>query len=219
MLRAMVKQILKLDKTNFEQSVQRTIDCLSKNKVAAVPTDTIYGLTSMVTNSDLLYKIKERSGAKPIALCVGDISDFYIFSKVTVSETLLRALLPGPVTLIFERTSALPEVMNPNSDTIGIRIPDHPFMIELCRRFQPLALTSANISDGSSCLKIEEFENIWPKIDLIIDGGAIPETNLSRYGSTVVDLSIPGQYKIVRNGSALKQTAAVLIKEGLTERQ
>jgi len=64
--------------------------------------------------------------------------------------------LPGPVTLVFDRKSTLPVELNPNTVSIGIRIPDHELMIELAKKCnEPIALTSANISNEPSSLRIQ----------------------------------------------------------------
>ena len=48
--------------------------------------------------------------------------------KVTVPESLLTQLLPGPVTLVFERTQLLNAAFNPDTNLIGVRIPDNKFI-------------------------------------------------------------------------------------------
>ena len=74
----------------------------------------------------------------------------------TVPIDLLNELLPGPVTLILRRRDALNPFLNPNNDTVGIRIPDSPFIIELAQKFDnPIALTSANVSNEKSTLAVE----------------------------------------------------------------
>jgi len=75
---------------------------------------------------------------------------------VTVSDELLRELLPGPITVVFQRTSALNADLNPSSSTIGIRVPASGFVCDVARHCgEPLALTSANVSDQPSSLVIE----------------------------------------------------------------
>ena len=144
---------------------------------------------------------------------------------------------------MFERRPELNPDLNPGVSSIGIRIPDHDFVRDLCLCLdKPLALTSANASATQSTLNVHEFEYLWPKIDLIVDGGqigaeevdddgdeAVPmkrarssanppsssspssaATSASREGSTVVDLSRPGRFRIVRQGSAHEHTLHVL---------
>lgn len=81
---------------------------------------------------------------------------FYRWAKRTVSQELLQELLPGPVTVVFERTEQLNPQLNPGNSLVGIRIPDYPFMRQLVAQCShPLALTSANISNTRSSLAIE----------------------------------------------------------------
>ena len=47
---------------------------------------------------------------------------------------------------------------------------------------------------------IQEFENIWPDLDLVCDDGTLGDTVESRLGSTVIDLSQQGKYKMIRQG-------------------
>ena len=46
----------------------------------------------------------------------------------------------------------------------------------------------------------QEFQDLWKHLDLICDEGPLADTNLSRSGSTVVDLSVQRKYKIIRGG-------------------
>jgi tRNA A37 threonylcarbamoyladenosine synthetase subunit TsaC/SUA5/YrdC len=80
---------------------------------------------------------------------------------VTIGSRELNALLPGPVTLVFNRKDSLPKDLNPDVKSIGLRIPDNKFMIELALECdEPIALTSANISNDASSLKIEVIRKI-----------------------------------------------------------
>ncbi|XP_015428257.1 PREDICTED: yrdC domain-containing protein, mitochondrial, partial [Myotis davidii] len=135
------------------------------------------------------------------------------YCHVNVPEGLLRDLLPGPVTLVMERSEELNKDLNPFTPLVGIRIPDHDFMQDLAQMFGgPLALTSANLSSQPSSLNVEEFQDLWPQLSLVIDGGPIGDgkSPKCRLGSTVVDLSVPGKFRIIRAGCALENTTDVL---------
>jgi len=127
--------------------------------------------------------------------------------------------LPGPVTLVFNRSQKLPSNFNIGTQSVGFRVPQARFVRDICR-FLPyrfIAQTSANVSGTDlNPIKIEvdkkelffkkysfnlkDFQDLWDEIDMIIDGGTILENNMSRLGSTVIDLSLPGQFKILRVG-------------------
>ncbi|XP_022082073.1 yrdC domain-containing protein, mitochondrial-like isoform X2 [Acanthaster planci] len=203
-------------------AVSAAVESLQAGHVIAVPTDTIYGVAALAQSTasvKQLYNIKGRNGNNPIAICVGDIEDLQKWSEVPVSTSLLSDLLPGPVTLVFKRRPELNPELNPFTSLVGIRIPDYPFIREVARAVgSPLALTSANISATRSTLAVQEFEELWPKLDLILDGGQLGDTVEARLGSTVVNLSIPGQFTIIRPGSAHSKTVDILSKKhGLLE--
>ncbi|XP_072249959.1 threonylcarbamoyl-AMP synthase [Leuresthes tenuis] len=206
--------------TDYTEILNSTVKALKEGHVVAVPTDTIYGLACLAQNSDAvrkIYDVKGRNGKKPLAICVGEIREIYKYCKVKVKEELLADLLPGPVTLVFERSETLNTDLNPFTSLVGVRIPDHTFMRRLCQMCQePLALTSANISSQTSSVDVHEFQELWPKLAVVVDGGPIGDQ--SRLGSTVVNLSVLGKYHIIRPGCALSSTLDVLeSKYGLSE--
>ena len=163
--------------------------------------------------------IKGREFNKPVAICVGEIKDLYKWGQVTISQELLSELLPGPVTLCFKRLPSLNCELNPTSELVGIRIPDHEFIREVCRETKcALALTSANVSNAQSALNIQEFQDLFPKLSCIFDGGTLSLTENSRKGSTIIDLSEVGNFSIIRPGSAEIQTVEKLEKFGLVQK-
>merc|ERR1712154_708110 len=96
----------------------------------------------------------------------------------------------------------------------GVRIPDYPFLREVCRRCKsPLALTSANFSNMTSTLAVEEFQDLHSS--LVFDGGRLSDSEEARLGSTVVDLSEEGSYAIIRQGSARDIVSSVMEQHGI----
>ncbi|XP_007945808.1 yrdC domain-containing protein, mitochondrial [Orycteropus afer afer] len=200
----------------WAEALRAAVAELRAGAVVAVPTDTLYGLACSANCSAALedvYRLKGRSEAKPLAVCLGRVADVYRYCRVKVPEELLKDLLPGPVTLVMERSEELNKDLNPFTHLVGIRIPDHAFMQDLARVFGgPLALTSANFSSQASSLNVKEFQDLWPHLSLVIDGGPIGDDQSPEYrlGSTVVDLSVPGKFGIIRSGCALESTTAIL---------
>ncbi|XP_031432928.1 yrdC domain-containing protein, mitochondrial isoform X2 [Clupea harengus] len=200
--------------------LKSTVNALKDGEVVAVPTDTLYGLACLAQNSvavKKVYDIKGRNGQKPLAICVGEIEEIYKYCKVAVKREMLEDLLPGPVTLVLERSAELNPDLNPFTPLVGVRIPDHPFMRRLCQMCgEPLALTSANMSSQTSTVDVHEFQELWPKVAVVVNGGHIGDQ--SRQGSTVVNLSVPGRFSLIRPGCALAPTLNVLDRKfGLLE--
>ncbi|TKC41332.1 yrdC domain-containing protein, mitochondrial [Monodon monoceros] len=209
------------ERAGWTEALRAAVAELRAGAVVAVPTDTLYGLACSASCSEALgvvYRVKGRSETKPLAVCLGRVADVYRYCRVRVPEGLLNDLLPGPVTLVMERSEELNKDLNPFTPLVGIRIPDHAFMQDLAQVFGgPLALTSANLSSQTSSLNVEEFQDLWPRLSLVIDGGPIGDDQSPecRLGSTVVDLSVPGEFGIIRPGCALESTSAILQKYGL----
>ncbi|XP_072835619.2 threonylcarbamoyl-AMP synthase [Pogona vitticeps] len=189
---------------------------LEAGGLVALPTDTIYGLACLAQDSRALaalYRLKGRAGSKPLAVCLPDVPHVYRYCKVRVPDELLHDLLPGPVTLVLERSDALNKDLNPFTPLVGVRIPGHWFVREVAKLCAaPLALTSANLSNKASSLTVTEFQELWPHLALIVDAGPIGDIQSPecRLGSTVVDLSVPGKFKVIRPGCALAQTVEIL---------
>ncbi|KAI1730734.1 telomere recombination domain-containing protein [Ditylenchus destructor] len=190
-------------------AVLKARDALDKGKVVAVPTDTLYGLITRIRYSDRLNRVKGRPKDKPFGLFVNSVEQIPKYSIPTVSNSILKKLLPGPVTVIFERNEQLPASFNPGINTVGFRIPHNQFVKNICINYsEPLVQTSANVSD---------FKELWEDLGLIVDDGTILENDGSRLGSTVVDLSVEGYYKVVRDGCALQETVKILRSCGLAQ--
>uniref|UniRef100_A0A1I8ANQ0 Threonylcarbamoyl-AMP synthase n=1 Tax=Steinernema glaseri TaxID=37863 RepID=A0A1I8ANQ0_9BILA len=212
-------KVLRLDRINFESALTRAVQVLKNGGVIALPTDTVYGITSLLSHSDKLYKIKRRNPEKPLGLFVADVQQVGKWATRTVDMQTLRRLLPGPVTLVFDRSVNLPATFNTSTRKVGIRIPENRFVQELCARLdEPLAQTSANVSGCSSPLNVQEFSGLWNELDLILDAGTIgaEQGDHKREGSTVVDLTLDGTYSIIRDGSARMATEEILRDSGLT---
>lgn len=212
-----------IDISEYEnQAISLAVKLINEGSVVAVPTDTVYGLAADAQNSnaiDSLYNIKGRDLKKPIAICTHCVNDICNWGKVGhLPFGLLEGLLPGPVTVILQRTPILNSALNPYQPNIAIRVPNSGFVCSVVSRLKkPIALTSANESDKPSTLKPIEFLALWPKLDAIFDGGTIGCSLELRKGSTIVDLTIENRYSIIRTGSALLNTLRTLHEFGLKE--
>ncbi|XP_061216852.1 threonylcarbamoyl-AMP synthase [Neopsephotus bourkii] len=206
-------------RAGWREAVSAAAGALRAGGLVAVPTDTVYGVACLAQDSGAvrsIYSLKGRNGRKPLAICLGDVERLYRYCRVNVPDELLRDLLPGPVTLVLQRSEELNKDLNPFTSLVGVRIPNHPFIRELARACSgPLALTSANISSQASTLTVSEFQDLWPQLSLIIDGGPIGDVQSPecRLGSTVVDLSVSGKFSIIRPGCALTPTVEILMQK------
>lgn len=193
---------------------------LKHGSVIAVPTDTVYGLACDATNKKAinnLYCIKCRNENKPLAICLSEVSDVKNWAYVDhLPENILNSLLPGPITIILRCTNSTLDCSLAIKGKVGIRIPNYNFIRNLSRELgKPLALTSANLSNEPSAVKISEFRNIWGSLPVIFDGGKLKNNNSA---STVVDLSELDSFHIVREGVGCQDIVDTLLKFNLKDK-
>lgn len=98
-----------------------------------------------------------------------------------------------------------------------MRVPDCAFLLDVCRRHGgAVALTSANPSGSTSPVSVCGFKMLWPRCAAVFDGGVI---NAGRAGSTIVDLTDPAGFRVLRAGSSEAATRNILGRFGLHETQ
>lgn len=157
-------------------ALKAAADVLLRGGVAAIPTDTVYGFAALVHDEkaiERLYRIKERSQNKSIAVLLGDAVQAHEVAHEfpAKAQRLADKYWPGALTIIIRKKTGLPADLTSN-DLVGLRIPDHEFTRDLIRLTGPLAVTSANISGQPPAKSIAEFnDELGDQLDIIIDGG------------------------------------------------
>lgn len=169
----------------------RLTEMLGAGGVAVVPTDTVYGLIADARNEDAIRKmfaIKQRSQERAFPIFVRGIAMARQYAYISDAKArFLEGVWPGPVTAIFRHKEKLPTLITGGKGTIGIRMPDNAFILELLARLDsPLAQTSANISGEPVAKNADEVKRYFVspehQPDLLIDGGEV-----SGMSSTVID--------------------------------
>ncbi len=189
----MKTKIIKLNKNNFnEEELQEASDILKKGGLVAFPTETVYGLGADGLNSEAsgkIYAAKGRPSDNPLILHIAHIG---ALKDLTVEcpeagVKLADAFWPGPLTMIFKKSKAVPYNTTGGLETVAIRMPSHPIAYELIRKSGVyIAAPSANISGRPSPTMAEHvIEDMNGRIEMIIDGGMV-DIGLE---STIVDVT------------------------------
>ena len=187
--------------TTDPQAIKAALLVLQAGGLVAFPTDTVYGLAADPFNPaaiERLYAAKERDMSKAIAVLVGTVEQLKQitpgFSKQ--AEALAARFWPGALTLVVSRRAELPAQLSA-LPTIGVRMPDHHFDLNLLRASGPLATTSANRSGADNPLTADDvLDQLGGRIELVLDGGRCP----GGVPSTVVDCTIQ-DVRILREGA------------------
>ena len=204
--------------TQFEESVSEVVRCLSVGGIAAIPTETVYGLAADGFNPEAvarIYEIKGRPAFNPIILHVSSLG----MLRECVSEVpeilgaLAESFWPGPLTVVLPRSSKVPDIITAGGETVALRWPGHPFMREVIRRLgRPVAAPSANLSTRLSPTTAEHvLSQLDGTISLVVDAGAC---NVG-IESTVVDLTVSPPV-ILRPG-IIDRTALSAVLPGIRE--
>ena len=168
------------------------------NKLIIFPTDTVYGIGCSiydVENQNKIYKIKNRSKDKPLAVLCSSLSQIEKIAVVSDdAKKLIMNFLPGPLTLILPSKQDVKDVLG--LDTIGVRIPNHEVALKIIGQMGPMTTTSVNDSGEK---EMNEYDEIVKKYSKVVDYIYEPSGKPSNLASTVV-LTQP-TIKVIREGA------------------
>ncbi len=173
-----MENYLDLRNTNDYSKLIKPAEIIKKGGIVIFPTETVYGIGTNGLNENSvkkIYEIKKRPINKPISLLVSDIKMIEKLTKnITKKEyEIIEKFMPGPLTIILNKSEIVPNIISANTDTVGIRIPNNEItrkLIELAG--VPIAAPSANISGEQSETNLNNLMDIFKnKVDYYIDGG------------------------------------------------
>lgn len=155
-------------------------DIIKAGGLVAFPTETVYGLGGDGLNasaSKKIYAAKGRPSDNPLILHITEMEDLNgIVSEIPeTAKILAENFWPGPLTMIFKKTDAVPLSTTGGLNTVAVRMPSHKAARALIKAAgTPIAAPSANSSGRPSPTKASHVkEDLDGKIDMIIDGGEV----------------------------------------------
>lgn len=186
-----------------KENIEEVVELLQQGEVVAFPTETVFGLGvkyGRLEDLEKIYQLKNRDHSKAVTLMVAQREDIEKYAYISEqAKKIIDAFMPGMITLILKKKDTVDNRYTAGLETIGIRIPDDPFVLELLNRVGPMLVTSANISGKPALLNEQEvFQEFNHKIHLIVKGKCV--NNLA---STVVQ--IDDEVKILRQGLITKE--------------
>ena len=194
--------------------IDAAVAAIRAREMVVLPTDTVYGLCAEPTAeaASRVARLKGREERQPTALLAPSVEA--LFELVPeLPEPVLRALLPGPYTLILPN----PERRYPwlgGGDTIGVRVPALPAQTAAVLSVAGAVLaTSANLHGGPDPRSVEEVPaEIRAACGAVVDGGELPGTP-----STVLDLTRDVAHGVARPAAPLTAyLVGVAVGRGLT---
>ena len=176
-----------------KESIAQAADILRRGGLLAIPTETVYGLGADGLDETAVLHIFEAKGRpqdNPLILHIPDASWLtrYCEDVPDAAYKLAERFWPGPLTMILKKKPCVPLRTTGGLETVGMRCPDHAVTRAIIEASGvPVAAPSANTSGRPSCTTAEHVrEDMWGKIDGIVDGGPC-EVGVE---STIIDLTV-----------------------------
>ena len=201
-------------------AVARVAAALRSGHVAAIPTDTVYGLAAALDRPHAiarLYGLKSRPREKAIPVLLADAAEL---EKIAAdvppgARALIERFWPGALTIVVPALPALPDEVTSVAAagvlTVAVRVPDHRVARDvLAAAGGALAVTSANRSGDPPALDAQavlRLGNAAP--DIVLDGGPAP----LRHASTVV-LAIGDEIVVLREDAIPASRIAKVVQVG-----
>ena len=186
-------QIIEIDSQNIDlQKMEEAGKLIAGGQLVAFPTETVYGLGGDALDPEAakkIYAAKGRPSDNPLIVHIAEFEDMYRVGKniPEKAKKLSDAFWPGPLTMIVEKSDAVPDATTGGMNTVAVRMPNHPVALELIRKSGCLiAAPSANTSGRPSPTEASHVaEDLNGKIAMIIDGGQVG----IGIESTIIDLT------------------------------
>jgi len=171
-----------------EKQINSAIKTLDTGNILIYPTDTLYGLGADATNTSAIEKINKLKKRKtPLSIMISSLNEIEKYAIINSDiKKELKTIFPGPFTALLQsKKTDLSYLVQNQSDKIGIRIPNHPFCLDLLNEYKkPIITTSVNTHGEKPLNSINEIEKKFSKINIYYQNN-----NLDSKGSTIIDFT------------------------------
>ncbi len=162
---------------------------LAAGHLAAVPTETVYGLGARADDPHAVarvYAAKGRPADHPLIVHVRDADAAWQWaaSVPDFARDLAARHWPGPLTLVLERSARAGDFVTGGQDTVAVRVPAHPVFRAV---LDELAAITGDPAVGVAAPSANRFGRVSPTTvqhvtdelgallsadDVVLDGGA-----------------------------------------------
>lgn len=187
---------------NRQNQIQNAVEILNQGGIIIYPTDTAYAIGCRMDNTEAVNKLfyirkRPKNQAVPVLMSSVDMVKEYVEPFENDVKELMDNYWPGQLTIILPaQKSKVPELVMGGGTTLGVRVPDHSFSLNIITRIGvPILGPSANFSSERTPYKYAELDQDLVKlVDFVVFGEP-----LGKKVSTVIDCSSK-PWKILRQG-------------------
>lgn len=173
-------ETLRLETTpqSYEESIKKAAEILKNGGIAAIPTETVYGLAASAYDNDAIdkvFKAKGRPQDNPLIVHIADIEMLFEIACDIPQNALKCAekFWPGPFTMVLKRTGKIASSVSAGLSTVAVRMPSDTVARDIIKQSGlPLAAPSANSSGRPSPTTADHvLADLDGKIDAVVVGG------------------------------------------------
>jgi L-threonylcarbamoyladenylate synthase len=158
--------------------ISKAAKIIQEGGLVAFPTETVYGLGADALNPlavARIFEVKDRPQFDPLIVHIADLrqAEILVLKFPEKALQLAEKFWPGPLTLVLDKSSMVPDIVTSSLPTVAIRVPHHPMAIDLIRESgRPIAAPSANPFGAVSPTTAEHVrKSLGDKVDMVLDGG------------------------------------------------
>ena len=181
-----------------DQYIDLARTALENGEVIVYPTDTLYGFGVDATNTEAIQRLNRLKGkAKPLSIVLESVVHMHDFAEFDVEiKSEINKLFPGSYTVLLpSKNNDLSSLVQNGSPSIGIRIPNHFFPVQLVKLLgKPIITTSINRHGNEPLNDVTQVEIDFPNVDIFEDPNHTPSK-----GSTIIDYSMSPP-EVIRDG-------------------
>lgn len=175
--------------------IETAAECIRDGGVVVAPSDTNLALTLDPWDESAIeraFAIKNREPTDPLTMFVRDPDDWDRWGTLDQTahvETLVESFWPGPLNIIVEKRSTVPDRVVAGGETVALGCLENPVWRDLSAAVgKPLCMTSANLTGQADGRLVDldlAVEQVGDRVDYLLRGGAQGTTQ----SSTIVDLT------------------------------
>ena len=195
------------------EAVERAARIVRQGGLVAFPTETVYGLGANALDEAAvraIFAAKDRPLSDPLIVHIAEVEQLADVARdvPSTARALIQRFWPGPLTLVLQRSPAVPPVTSAGLDTVAVRMPSHPVALALIRAAgTPIAAPSANRFGHTSPTTADHvLDDLAGRIDAVLDAGPTPVG----VESTVLDVTVDHPTLLRPGGVTFEQLAEAL---------
>jgi L-threonylcarbamoyladenylate synthase len=177
------------------------IAAVRSGQLVVLPTDTCYGVGCDVFSGRALRRLREakrRGPDTPVPVLVGSWAalDDVALDIPGIARELIEAFWPGGLSLVLTHAPSLDWALGDTRGTVMVRMPLHPFALELLDEVGPMAVSGANTSGNLPATTIENARlQLGDSVSVYVQG-YVPDS----LPSTIIDLTTLSEPRLLREG-------------------